>query len=104
MSKIAVSLTPDILANLHTMGGQIRLARLRRNIPLRLVCERARLSRQTVTDIEKGSPTVSMGAYAAVLHALQGLDSDLLLIAKDDKMGRLLQDLGLETKKRAPKS
>jgi len=39
--------------------------------------------------------------YAAVLHALNNMDQDLLLIAKDDEMGRHLQDLNLLTRKRA---
>lgn len=41
--------------------------------------------------------------YAAVLHALNNMDSDLLLIAKDDEFGRKLQDLALPTRRRAPK-
>jgi hypothetical protein len=44
-----------------------------------------------------------MGIYAAVLHALNNLDKDLLLVARDDEMGRQLQDLNLITKKRAPR-
>jgi len=31
------------------------------------------------------------------------MDEDLLLVAKDDALGRKLQDLGLKTKQRAPK-
>jgi hypothetical protein len=46
---------------------------------------------------------VAIGSYAAVLHALNDLDSDLLLIAKDDELGRKLQNLELPTRKRAPK-
>ena len=42
-----------------------------------------------------------MGTYCAVLHALNGMDKDLLLVAKDDELGRKLQDIGLITKKRA---
>ena len=38
---------------------------------------------------------LSMGAYAAALHAIGGMDRDLLLIAKDDELGRKLQDLAL---------
>ena len=43
-----------------------------------------------------------MGIYAAVLHALNNMDKDLLLVAKDDEMGRHLQDMGLLTRRRAP--
>ena len=41
------------------------------------------------------------GIYAAVLHALGNMDKDLTLIAKDDEMGRQMQDLKLMTRKRA---
>lgn len=41
--------------------------------------------------------------YAAVLHALNNMDTDLLKIAKDDELGRKLQDLELLTPQRAPK-
>jgi hypothetical protein len=44
-----------------------------------------------------------MGTYAAVLHALGGMDRDLELIAKDDELGRKLQDLKLPTRQRAKK-
>jgi len=46
--------------------------------------------------------TVSMGSYFMVLHVLR-LDEDFLLLAKDDVLGRRLQDLKLMTKQRAPK-
>ena len=42
-----------------------------------------------------------MGIYAAVLHALNQMDKDLLLVAKDDEMGRMMQDLELLTRRRA---
>ena len=44
-----------------------------------------------------------MGIYAAVLHALNNMDKDLLLVAKDDVMGRRMQDLNLTIRKRAPR-
>ena len=84
------------------MGEQIKLARLRRNLSIAQVAERATCSPLTVTRIENGSPTVSIGIYARVLYALQ-LDDDLLLIAKEDTLGRNLQDLSLKHRQRASK-
>ena len=49
------------------------------------------------------SPSVAIGIYAAVLHALNNMDKDLLLVAKDDVMGRRMQDLNLTIRKRAPR-
>ena len=103
MNKRSVVLMPKTKQILEQMGEQIKLARLRRKITTALVAERAGISRQTVMAVEKGSSSVSMGAYAAVLHALGGMDTDLLLVAKDDELGRKLQDLELITGKRAPK-
>ena len=84
------------------MGEQIKLARLRRNLSIAQIAERATCSPLTVNRIEKGSPTVSLGIYARVLYALQ-LDDDLLLLAKEDTLGRTLQDLGLKHRQRASK-
>ena len=103
MSKKAAIIMPRTREILEQMGEQIKLARLRRKLSSQLVAERAGISRQTLNAIEKGSSTVSMGSYAAVLHALNNLDTDLILIAKDDELGRKLQDLDLPTRKRAPK-
>lgn len=88
---------------LTTMGEQIKLARLRRNLTASLIAERAFISRNTLWRIEKGDPSVAIGHYARVLMALGGMDKDLLLIAKDDEVGRRVQDFGLVTKKRAVK-
>lgn len=103
MSKKATVLLPRTQEILAQMGEQIRLARLRRHLSAELVAERAGISRMTLSSIEKGSPSVAIGSYAAVLHALNGMDSDLLLVAKDDELGRKLQDLELPTRRRAPK-
>ena len=80
-----------------------QVARLRRSLSAELVAERAGISRASLWKVEKGEPSVAMGIYAAVLHALNNLDKDLLLVAKDDEMGRQLQDLNLITRKRAPR-
>lgn len=104
MSKKSVAIMPDTQKILETMGEQIKLARLRRNLSTELVAERAGISRATLWAVEKGTPTVAMGTYAAVLHALGGMDKDLGMIARDDEFGRKLQDLKLSTRKRAKRS
>ena len=103
MKKAAYNILPGTEKILMTMGEQIKLARLRRSLTTELVAERAGISRTSLWKIEKGDPSVAVGIYAAVLHALNNLDKDLLLVAKDDEMGRQLQDLNLITKKRAPR-
>ncbi|EXY81097.1 putative transcriptional regulator [Bacteroides fragilis str. 3988 T1] len=47
-------------------------------------------------------PTVAIGIYLRVLYALQ-LDEDILWIAKEDKLGKSLQDLTLKNRERASK-
>ncbi len=89
--------TPGITETLETVGNQIRLARMRRKYTINMIAERAGVSRQTVWKVEKGDPAVAFGIYAKVLQAI-GLRGDLLLIAKDDELGRLLQDAELERK------
>ena len=103
MKKAAYNILPPTEEILKAMGEQIKLARLRRGLTSELVVERAGISRASLWKIEKGDPSVAIGIYAAVLHALNNLDKDLLLVAKDDEMGRQLQDLGLIMGKRAPR-
>ena len=104
MSKKTVLIMPDTQKILDAMGEQIKLARLRRNLPTELVAERAGISRATLWAVEKGSPTVAMGTYAAVLHALGGMDKDLQLVAKDDEYGRRIQDLNLIVPRRVKRN
>ena len=66
---------------------QIKLARLRRNLSVAQVAERATCSPLTVSRIEKGAPIVAIGIYLRVLYALQ-LDDDILWLAKEDKQGK----------------
>jgi transcriptional regulator with XRE-family HTH domain len=87
---------------MQIVGEQIKLARLRRNLSIAQIAERAMVSELTVSRVEKGLPTVSIGIFLRVLYALQ-LDDDILCLAKDDAMGKALQDLGLKTRKRAAK-
>ena len=99
MEKRNIVLLPKTIEILSQMGEQIKMARLRRKLSAELIAERAGVSRTTVWSVEKGSPSVAIGAYAAILHALNNMDNDLLLVAKDDELGRKLQDLSLYNKK-----
>ena len=101
MKKAAYNILPGTEEILKNMGEQIKLARLRRSLSSELTAERAGISRASLWKVEKGDPSVAMGIYAAVLHALNNLDKDLLLLAKDDALGRQIQDLNLVTRKRA---
>lgn len=94
---------PRTAQYLKDLGEQIKLARLRRDLSVNLVAERSMVSRTTVWEIEKGSPSVSMGAYAAVMHSIDGSDKYLAEILKEDPVGRLYQDMKLPTRKRASK-
>ena len=101
MRKAAYNILPATEEILKTMGEQIKLARLRRNFSAELIAERAGISRATLWKVESGNPACAIGIYAAVLHALNNMDQDLLMVAKDDAMGRKLQDMKLLTRKRA---
>ena len=93
---------PETVEILASLGENIRLARLRRSVPMSLQAERAGVSRPTISMIEKGSPSVAIGSYVQVLVAL-GLERDLLKVAADDGLGRKLQDLNLPVRQRASK-
>jgi transcriptional regulator with XRE-family HTH domain len=87
---------------LRELGENIKLARLRRKLSSRQIAERAGIGRTTLWEIEKGAPNVSIGNYAQVLSVL-GLENDLTNVAKDDLLGRKLQDAKLTVRERAPK-
>lgn len=100
MSKRRRELLPALQRLLAELGVNVRLARLRRRLSASQVAERAGISRPTLRAIENGDPAVSFGCYASVLLCL-GLEGGLALIAKDDVLGRKLQDAGLPLKARA---
>ena len=102
MKKTKTVLLPKLTKILEEMGENIKLARLRRKLTTEQIAERAGISRSTLWQVEKGLASVSLGTYAQVLFVL-GLEADLHLIAKDDILGRKLQDANLSIGKRAPK-
>lgn len=95
-------LLPKAQKVISTLGENLKLARLRRKYSTQQVSDRANISRPTLLSIEKGNPNVSIGAYVKVLTVL-GLEKDIYTVAKDDELGRRLQDVNLIIRKRAPK-
>jgi len=100
--KKQLVLLPKAEKVLNDLGENIKLARLRRKLSTSQIAERAGISRATLWQIEKGTPTVTMGAYFQVLFVM-GLEKDFLKLGADDELGRKLQDAGLLVKERAPK-
>ena len=88
MKKAAYNILPRTEDTLKTLGEQIKLARLRRDLSAALVAERAGISRASLWKVESGNPAVAIGIYAAVLHALDGLDKNLCKVCSDNNNRR----------------
>jgi transcriptional regulator with XRE-family HTH domain len=84
---------------LTNLGERLRLARLRRRLPVDITCERAGIARMTLYRLEAGSPAIALGTLVRVLTVLS-LENDLEPIARDDRLGRLLQDQKLPPRRR----
>lgn len=102
MSKKTISIYPSAAKELVMLGQRLRDARLRRRFSMETVCVRADISRPTLYKVENGDPSVAMGIYVQVLRVLS-LVEDLGLLAREDLLGRRLQDEALPHRKRAPK-
>ncbi len=103
MGKGKTVLFPKQQRILATIGENIRMARLRRDLSAEQVSERAGIGRATLTRLEQGKEGVSINVYIKVLSVL-GLEGDLLKVAEDDLLGRRLQDAKLTVPKRASKN
>ncbi|NQY74488.1 MAG: hypothetical protein HRT90_06965 [Candidatus Margulisbacteria bacterium] len=75
------------------LGQDICDARRRRRIPMALMAERAFISRTTLTKVERGNGSVSLGIYATVLFIL-GMISRLYELADvdHDLLGKQLSE------------
>ena len=93
---------PATAHQLAALGERLHLARLRRRYSAEAVAVRAGITRVTLARVEKGDVGTSIGAYVAVLRVL-GLQSDIDGIAKDDQLGRKLQDLDMSVGRTAPR-
>lgn len=95
---------PSIEKQMQAFGQRLKAARLRRGLTTILFAERVGISRDTLNRLEKGDPTIALGTYLRALRVL-GLDKDMDAVARDDELGRKLQDLKLlERKPRQPRT
>ena len=70
-----------------------------------VVADRAGISRETLSKIQKGDPRVSMGAYAMVVMAL-GMGGSWMEFAdiRHDTYGQIIEDEDLPQRVRPPKT
>jgi transcriptional regulator with XRE-family HTH domain len=102
MAKKTLNIYPASAKEMAAIGQRLRDARLRRRFSMETVCARADISRPTLNKVENGDPSVAFGIYVQVLRVL-GMVEDLSLIAREDVLGRRLQDESLPQRKRAPR-
>jgi transcriptional regulator with XRE-family HTH domain len=94
MAKTSLPSFPSVQRQLVELGERLRLARMRRKLTTEHFSERVGVSRETLRRLEKGDPSIAMGTYIRALRVL-GLEQDMDQVAKDDELGRKLQDLDL---------
>jgi len=104
-SRAIPALPIPVKRALAKLGADISAARRRRRIPTELMAERAFVSRNTITRVEKGDPRVSMGIYATVLFVL-GLEEKVSDIAdaSTDRIGLDLEHERLPERVRMPRT
>jgi transcriptional regulator with XRE-family HTH domain len=92
MPRTHLPLVPVLAKLSHSLGQRLQLARCRRELTATGFAERVGISRSTLKRLENGDPNVSLGTYLRALRVL-GLDKDMEAVARDDALGRKLQDL-----------
>ena len=79
-SQAVLNLTPATLSAIETMGAHLAVARVRRKESLATRARRIGVSVPTLSRMENGDPTVSLGAYAQALWLI-GRDGEFARIA-----------------------
>ena len=85
------------------LGERLRKARLRRQLTAEVVAGGAGITRVTVHRAERGEPAVTIGTIIKIMGVL-GLATDVALLARDDKLGRLMQDDQLPRRRSATRA
>ena len=79
----SITIPVEAQRRVEALGARLRLARLRRGFSGEQLAEKAGINRDTLSAVEHGRPTVTLGAVATVLWAL-GLDGTLDHAADSD--------------------
>lgn len=100
MPRNPYPLYPQTQRRAEALGERLRLARMRRRMSLSELASRVGVARGTLTRLEQGDLSVSLGLLARVLAVL-GLEEDLDQLARDDELGQRLQDVRLRRPRRS---
>ena len=92
------------VCTLRRGASDLRIAWLKRRLPMRVIAERAGISRATLQRVERGDPGVVAGIFASVLHAL-GLLGDLDVVGGPlrDEVGQARSDAATPRRARLPR-
>lgn len=103
-STVADVLPPAVRRSLAKFGSDLALARRKRKLTSAMMAERVGLAKSTYLRVEKGDPTVSLGAYAMALFVL-GFGTALgdLVDPRRDDQGLLLDAQRLPRRVRVKK-
>ncbi|MBS3780520.1 MAG: helix-turn-helix transcriptional regulator [Desulfovermiculus sp.] len=95
----------SVRRSLRKLGDDLRKSRIRRKLTMVVLADRAGISRETLSKIQKGDPKVSMGAYAMVVMAL-GMGTSWMDFAdiRNDTYGQIIEDEDLPQRVRTPKT
>ncbi|MGF1628673.1 MAG: helix-turn-helix domain-containing protein [Kiloniellaceae bacterium] len=104
-STVIDTLPPKVKRALSKLGADIALARKKRHLTVVMMAERLGVAKSTYLKIEKGDPSVAMGAYAMALFVL-GFDAALgeIVDPRRDDQGLLLDADRLPKRVRARKA
>ena len=85
-------MSPKVRRSLSKLGDDLSIARRKRRLTAAAMCERVGVSKATWQRMEKGDPTVSLGAYAQALFVLGfGVPLGELADQSADETGLLLE-------------
>ena len=98
-------LPPAVRRSLSKFGQDLANARRKRRLTIAMMAERMGVAQNTYRRVEKGDPSVAMGAYAMALF-VQGFGGALgdLVDARRDEVGLQLDEERLPQRVRVKKS